>query len=467
MTIQPAKPTLSSPAARAMLDVLADGLWHTSLALWAAGARAEMREDPEGAMVRGESLRTRMLRGKHVEPEEIALLGATEAARLSLALAGRKSLVNRFEDRHRMFPMVAEQWRADNPDLHYPDVRVLCDEIPEPELWLYAPLRLRDIIHFRPSDDIDTARLRQRLGRTAGKDMTVTDNGEGLIRVECNDASMLKDEVIAFCKAAKVTPKALRVEKDARRRDIEKLPQRYRDDLIAHYGYKAGAMLIRKKNQVADSLRVVDNDDLRQYGNLWTIEAVSRYDENTGVPFEAFIVGQINRRITDLAREKWGRSGTDAERQYRQSVETFAAQNGYEPSVADLAEATGRTVAEVAEQRRIAEQIGAVRDTRTLTSDASGAMFAPEYEQSDDSDDVDQGVLNRERETMLSRALTQAGGGDEPNALGWAAVYFATWMELDEKTTADLLGVDVVAVTKSKITMRDAMHARLTELMGA
>jgi RNA polymerase sigma factor for flagellar operon FliA len=83
----------------------------------------------------------------------------------------------------------------------------------------------------------------------------------------------------------------------------------------------------------------VEEDDLISYGLIGLLEAMERFDENRGVPFEAFALQRIKGAIIDGLRTMgWlPRSSYQKAKQLQDTIETLEQRLGHAPSEQELA----------------------------------------------------------------------------------------------------------------------------------
>lgn len=453
-----------TPAAIAIFDVLADGEDHANVALIQVGARAALAEDYDAALANGKRIRSRYWgNAEHLDDGDVASVGAADLARNCLYLAARRKRVSRHRDRHRMFPDVAAMWRDARPHLTLPLDDRRFGGLPEWEGWLYAPLKQRDLVHFRTDVDADLGKLRARLRRRLGDNVLVTGNGDGLVNIVTGNSEKAREEVRAFCAAQRAGMRSLRTESNVRRRDIGKLPPGFVGDLLSHYGITATRMLSARRNQIADMLLASDADDIRQHAHIIVLDAVSRFDDASNVPFEAYVAGRISRNIGDMARERYGRSGSDAVRRYKQFVDAFREEMGHEPTLAELAEHSGTSPERLSEMRQITASIDNVRDTLAILP---GDGSLDDRIDHGPSDSVEQRLDEEQKLTAIAKALV-AAARDTADPIGWAAVYLQTWTPSRSMArTAKTLGVSEDAVRQSGNRVREAMRSHLEDTIA-
>jgi len=82
----------------------------------------------------------------------------------------------------------------------------------------------------------------------------------------------------------------------------------------------------------------VEEDDLISYGLIGLLEAMERFDENRGVPFEAFALQRIKGAIIDGLRTMgWLPRSSRKTKQLQDTIETLEQRLGHAPSEQELA----------------------------------------------------------------------------------------------------------------------------------
>ncbi len=95
----------------------------------------------------------------------------------------------------------------------------------------------------------------------------------------------------------------------------------------------------------------VEEGDLISHGLIGLLEAIDRYDQTRGVPFEAFAAQRIRGAIVDGLRAMgWlPRTAYQKAKQLQETIETLEQRLGHAPSEQELAEELGLTEEEYAE----------------------------------------------------------------------------------------------------------------------
>ena len=130
--------------------------------------------------------------------------------------------------------------------------------------------------------------------------------------------------------------------------------------------------------------RGTDYEDLCQIGQIGMIKAIKNFDLERGTQFSTYavplIIGEIRRFLRDDGSIKIGREIKRKGRLLLSEASKFAAVNGREPSVSELAGICGMTVEEAA------DYLGATSETISLSEavgdvtleDRLGKDFTPE-----------------------------------------------------------------------------------------
>lgn len=99
--------------------------------------------------------------------------------------------------------------------------------------------------------------------------------------------------------------------------------------------------------------RGIEYDDLFQAGCVGLIKAVDGFNEELGFQFSTYavpaILGEIKRIFRDGGAVKVSRALKEKAREVQMKKEQFSKENGFEPSVKELSEYIGYSVAETAE----------------------------------------------------------------------------------------------------------------------
>jgi RNA polymerase sigma factor for flagellar operon FliA len=125
------------------------------------------------------------------------------------------------------------------------------------------------------------------------------------------------------------------------------------DDEVARWAPLVKQVALRYAFALPPGLEV---DDLIAYGSYGLLEALERYDAGRGVPFEAYARARIQGAILDGLRS-FQPLPEPARRELRslgQAQEALFQRLGREPTVDELAEAMGKTPAEVEALERMA-----------------------------------------------------------------------------------------------------------------
>ncbi len=133
-------------------------------------------------------------------------------------------------------------------------------------------------------------------------------------------------------------------------RDLERCWRTYqanRDDnsreaLVQAYLHLVKRVVARIKPLLPAS---VEEGDLISYGLIGLLEAIDRFDQTRGVPFEAFAVQRIRGAILDGLRSMgWlPRSAYQRAKQLQDTIESLEQRLGHAPSEQELADELGLT----------------------------------------------------------------------------------------------------------------------------
>ncbi len=95
----------------------------------------------------------------------------------------------------------------------------------------------------------------------------------------------------------------------------------------------------------------VEEGDLISYGLIGLLEAIDRFDQTRGVPFEAFAIARIRGAIVDGLRSMgWlPRSAYHRAKQLQDAIEDLEQRLGHAPSEQELADELGLTEEEYAQ----------------------------------------------------------------------------------------------------------------------
>lgn len=289
----------------------------------------------------------------------------------------------------------------------------------EDEGWAYAPIQFCDLIHFRANGVVDSKTVKKYLD----KDSSVTQDEHGLIRIKTLAGNGSK--VYDFVKeAGKKDPSlgisGVRLDSNAKRRNIEELPTRYIEELAEFYG-SFGKILLRK-NMSSIAKHIKDRDDVQQQVYIWVVEAIQKYDEKTCIPFAAYLSESLNRWVHNLTRQAFGRAVADSELKHSRAISSYETEFGETPTLDQLSQLLNEPVAKVKKDSIAIASVASLRSTITLDSDDFEIPLAS----------IENTTISIDEEiekSMLSAAITASAlmDSDNPNVLGWLGVYERTW----------------------------------------
>ncbi len=121
--------------------------------------------------------------------------------------------------------------------------------------------------------------------------------------------------------------------------------------------------------------RGVDYEDLFQAGCVGLLKAVDGFDESLGFVFSTYavpaILGEIKRIFRDGGTVKVSRSMKERSREIQQQKQLLCEKQGSEPTVSELAEFVGLSVAETSQLLLVFQPVISL----TATIDESGKEF--------------------------------------------------------------------------------------------
>lgn len=296
----------------------------------------------------------------------------------------------------------------------------------EDDGWLLAPLRQIDVVHFHAGES-----AAERVKEIIGLNGIVLHNFEGLVRVFAMDGSfaynMLKD---ATAEDPNLDISGIRIDRSVKRRELCDLPDTFVYDLCEFYGSFAYALLRQSMSSVRK--HIADRDDVQQQIYLWIIDAIQRYDEQTSIPFAAYLHSAINRWVHDLSRKSFGRAVADSELQLSRARASFQTEHNRKPTLEELAEVLGESVEKVRKKEQGVQSVNSLRTAAPLVVDDRELPIVAD-------EDPTARVHEEAGQTLLSVALTtsalNAPGG--PSVTAWCNIYAKTWGEgVEERLTA-------------------------------
>lgn len=524
MATRPLNPARVSPATAALYDLMADGTWHANADLIAAAADVFATQDPEKARENGRRVRRKGIKGNlDVSDADLITSGAKDHVRNLLMIGVRTARIERSEHGHRLAAETIEVWnnrdrvapaptprpltlvtrthvddgqdgpRATGTDSadgtahdtdtdtgtgedtgattgrgrRRRDVTLMFNNTAENDGFAAAPLVLGSLVHFRTSFlAIPLEEFRADL--PAGCDVTFSDS-EGLYRVGCPHGT--GSELVAFitewCAARDITTVSLRAEDEAWRRNIRDLDPYFLSDLCNHYEQYARGRLKRHTSTL--QFHFSDSDDLTQQIFEWVLEAVSRYDDTKSVPFGAFLSTRLSNWVHNLNRSKYGRPATDAEIAHQRVRQTFVTENGRQPTEREMADALGQSLPAYRKNATIVATLQGFRNIQTIDTPDGVADFGL----TDDTTAEDR-IMENERTSLLSQVLTAACEPDQeartrkakenPNILGWAAMYETLWGGKNKTETSNRFGTSIRNMNIHSERVEERMRTRSDDL---
>ena len=146
-------------------------------------------------------------------------------------------------------------------------------------------------------------------------------------------------------------------------------------------------------------------DDLVQEGSIGLLDAIDRYDPSRGIPFDLYarfrIRGAIRNALTDQSRLIRLPKQIVERRRALDRVESQLLQAGLRPTPADLAAATGLSVAAVLEATQAAERPLSLDEA--LPSGSTLVGLVADHAESDPS----ARALEREQQALLDSAISR------------------------------------------------------------
>lgn len=316
---------------------------------------------------------------------------------------------------YRMPEKYVRQWRnsrglpMETKDSHSPR---FFGGILEDDGWEKAPLIEYQLLNFRAASHINTPNIQARIG-TMG---TVSQVEDGLFRI----LSKKGEEVYAILKEwDKEEPSlelnGLRLTPSTYRRDMNDLPSAFVDDLCKFYGRFSFILLRRNMSSIKKHLP--ENDDIQQQIYIWIMDAIARYDDQTCIPFAAYLDSCLKKWVHNLNRKSYGRAAADTELNHARAISKFEAENGRKPSLLELSGLLDETVAKVSKDSLSIKMVANLRAATTLDSDDfTTPLIAKET--------TDSRVERNLEATLLSAALTAAALEQEASSKGSSLVAF-------------------------------------------
>lgn len=507
MPIRPLNTDNMQPTTIAVYDLMSDGRWYDTETLLTHGAAVCAEVERAEALKNGRRVRRKTIaKGIEVPEAELITSGARDIVRNRLMISVRNGRFERDGQRHRMLPDTCSTWQTVRPGIAAPtlplapaapkpdtsaaapacpapapvaaaetestgkkrkrETPLVWGGIPEAAGFAAAPLALRSRVHFRtgymavPLDEF-------RAALPAGTEVTF-DEGEGLYRVECahGTGEQIRDFIRDWCEEREIDTTHLRPEKDVRRRAVRDLDPQFLSDLCLYYAHYANGRL--RRHQSTLQVHFDDLDDQKQQVFEWVLDAASRYDETSGVPFGAFLSNRLSKWVHDLSRNKYGRTLTDAEAKQHHAIQRFMAEKHRQPTEAELAEAMGQPLQTFRKNARTVATLQSLRNVKALDF-TEGEMEV----QVADASFADDQILGEEKATLVSHLLTSActvdegargHAGDKPNVLGWVMWLEQGWGSKTKTDLAEELGTSMRNLNVHGKRVKARMTSRATEV---
>lgn len=190
----------------------------------------------------------------------------------------------------------------------------------------------------------------------------------------------------------------------------------------------------------------VDYEDLYSAGCIGLIKAADRFQENLGFAFSTYavpsILGEIRRIFRDGGAVKISRSLKEKARTLAIAKEKYEKENGFEPTVSELADLLELTIPETA------QLICILQPVKSLTSenDEENQIDIP-------SEDEYTPIDNR-----LSVQQVMSGLPEKDRQL----IELRFFNGLTQNKTADILGISQVQVSRREKIILNNMRKQLT-----
>ncbi len=198
--------------------------------------------------------------------------------------------------------------------------------------------------------------------------------------------------------------------------------------------------------------RGVEYDDLIQIGSVGMLKAIRSFDFNKGTAFSTYavplIIGEIRRYIRDDGLIKVSRIYKQQGALLMKEREKYIAEKGEEPKIEELAKICGLTVEEAA------VAIDATSSVNSLSTSLNGEDegFTLESTLCSEKNEIDA--------KLEHIALTQAISTLPPL---WRKIIALRYMkELSQQTTAKILGLTQVKVSREEKKIFEALRKKLS-----
>jgi DNA-directed RNA polymerase specialized sigma subunit len=461
----------TSPATRAMLDLLSDGNRHPIDEVLYAGICAALGTDYNKCIAEGKRAR----RGRPASIAEYAYSGARSFARNNLMIARRNKRVRSIgtgSDEMIVMPKaLAFAWATARRAENRKQPRDVVTKQPfgkvaeyagisEWEGWAYAPLTAHDVAHVRPSLRIPLDEL-----RAAFPGWEVNEAPDGLVTVSAHPGAPVKEVVTSWFTERDYHHDGVRDAKNVRRRNLSDLNQNFLSDLMSKSIPFARGLVASRYGASMQRL-VGDYDDIEGYVTLWVIELAQSFDSQLGRPFGTWITNQIPRKVQDLNRASHGRTASDAEIKHARARASLEAEYGRTPTNEELRAHLGLSKEEMSTKRRHLNTLASLRTTTPLDQGPD----APEIVVIDEAPSPEDRALTRERSQQITLSLLAASGTFDPEAgapkmtkpLGFLVTYLMMW---DDWVKGDL--ISLAGCADRKVTEEvEQVHTELARLLS-
>ena len=339
------------------------------------------------------------------------------------ALVEKNYLIAGANTSFRMPDKYVRQWRTQrNLGLETKDSRSprYFGNVLEDEGWAKTPLKPCELLHFRANSHVNTRVIQEHIG-DLGK---ASQDEDGLLRI----ITLHGSEIYVSLKAwGKENPElgitGVRLNPNAKRRDIDDLPAGFMDDLCVFYGSFARVLL--RKSMSSITKHIPEQEDIQQQIYLWIIDAVARYDEKTCIPFAAYLSAVLQKWVHNLNRKAHGRSAADNELKHSRAIALFETNHGRTPTMAELAEELGEPVEKVQKDSISIRMVSNLRSMTTLDSeDFTVPLVAKETTSEEVEQELEKTLLSA---ALISTALEQAEATNNGSLFAFFAVLDKTW----------------------------------------
>lgn len=194
--------------------------------------------------------------------------------------------------------------------------------------------------------------------------------------------------------------------------------------------------------------RGIEYDDLFQAGCMGLVKAADGFDDSRGLRFSTYavpvILGEIRRLFRDGGTVKVSRSLKELSMRAARERDQFAARQGREPTVGEMADLLG------VEVEQAAEALGAALPPLSLTRSSD----------EDEGDQIDVPVSPPEERLTDHLALEQVLGELEPRDR--ALIVLRYLQSNTQQSTAEKLGMTQVQVSRRERAILSHMREKLT-----